>query len=66
MSELSISVCIFRKNKEDNWEQGVMINDDKLIINMQGEIIRRPIYNYQLRTYKGVMIVKEDQHGTPS
>ena len=45
---MNIVACVFKRQKVTAWENGVMINGDKVIIDMNGIPVPSPIYDYVL------------------
>jgi len=57
VSKLIVMVCRFRRLNESDWETGVIINENRLIIDMQGEPVPLPIHNYVSYPIDGTMVV---------
>jgi len=60
MTELNVSVCEFKRNTVNNpIEKGFMINEDKLIIDMDGIAVPYPVYSYQVLQHHGCLVLKD-------
>lgn len=60
MSELNVSVCEFKRNTIDSpVEKGFMINEDKLIIDMDGHALKGLVYSYQVLQHQGCLVLKD-------
>lgn len=58
MKTISVMFCKFkRRNGDDSWESGVMINEDNLIIDMDGNPVKGPVWNHIVQPSSGAMII---------
>lgn len=60
MSKLTVMVCRFRRMNTANWETGVIVNENRLIIDMQGEPVPLHIHNYVSYPADGTMVVETE------
>lgn len=58
MKQMTITACRFKRNTiKDPWESGVMINEDKLMIDTENQPVPYPVYNYEIMPEYGRMIL---------
>ena len=60
-TRLSIMAVRFRRTSEDPWETGVIVNENKLIIDMNGHSVEHSIYNYLTRPELGTLILIDEE-----
>lgn len=58
MKQLTVSVIQFKLKEESDWEHGIVINDDMVIVDMEGKVIIGEIWNFIKKPYEGFMVVK--------
>lgn len=44
---MNLMACVFKRDKASDWEDGILIDEGELIIDMQGKPVEEPIWNYQ-------------------
>ena len=59
MAELNVAVCEFKRTNNSVVEKGFMINEDKLIIDMDGEIVNHMVSSYQVFQHHGCLVLKD-------
>lgn len=47
---MNIQKVIFKRLKDSEWEDGIMINEDQLIIDAKGNPVKR-LYDYNRQNY---------------
>jgi hypothetical protein len=52
MPSLFIQACRFIRKEHDDWEDGIIINEGEVIIDMDGKPVPAPIWNYEVFTYR--------------
>ena len=52
-----VMFCKFKRHEKSSWETGIMINEDKVIIDMDGDVVIYTVYNYKIYPARGAMIV---------
>ena len=57
MKTLSVMFCKFKREKKSGWESGIMINEDTLIIDMEGKAVDKMVHDYHVTPSRGTMIV---------
>lgn len=50
--KLQINGVTFKRTKNSKWEHGIMINEDKLIIDMDGNPVTKQVENHVPEPYK--------------
>lgn len=58
--QLSVTVVAFKRNKDSDEEQGIAINDDRIIIDAAGRVVKAPLWNYRLQTHLGHVLFDLD------
>lgn len=58
---ISVCVCRFKRTETGDWENGLMVNKDKLIVDKNGEVVPAPIWDYNLRMNYGCVVFKMDE-----
>ena len=53
MHELTVTACHFKRTKDSPWEAGIMINQDRLIIDCKVKPVEAPIHDYRLELERG-------------
>lgn len=53
---ITVTVCTFKRTKLSEYESGLIINEDSLIIDSNGKPVKAPVWNYELQTYEGHII----------
>lgn len=49
-----VQTVIFKRKKTSKTEVGIVINDDSVIIDRSGEIVKKPIWNF--KTVTGIKV----------
>jgi len=50
---LTVTAVDFQRKQGDRVEQGIMINEDHLIIDRDGKVVKALLWNYTLCPYEG-------------
>jgi hypothetical protein len=54
---MTITICWFKRNKRSTPETGVMIDEEKLILDKAGNPVKAPVWTYELQPYKSRIIL---------
>jgi len=53
---LTVCCCIFKRDKTSRYEEGVIINEDQLILDSQGKVVPAPLWTYILQPHSGCVV----------
>lgn len=59
---LTITACRFKRTKKSEYEDGIMINGDALIVDMHANPVKAPIWDYRLLSDQFVMTYNPSAH----
>lgn len=58
MKTIAVTVVKFRREEDSPEETGIVINDDLLIVDAEGNAVEAPIWSYRLLMYEGHVVFK--------
>jgi hypothetical protein len=56
---IRVSYVEFKRTQTGPWELGVMVNDDKLIIDTDSRPVPEPVWSYQTKPDRGALELRE-------
>lgn len=56
---LTVAACSFQRTRGGDWEVGLWVQEAARIIDMEGKLLTRGVYNYQLAPWAGCLCVPE-------
>lgn len=53
---LTICVCMYKKTKDSQWEEGAMINEDQQLLDKHGKPVEGEVWDHKNRHHTGCAV----------
>lgn len=58
--KVTVQLCVFKRKSKSPWENGVSIDDDKVIVDEAGRVVPSPIHDFYNHAQFGYIILDGD------